>query len=290
MGFSLGGGGGSTNYKSKNIPEYEDWASSGIANRAGVRKTVNPEYTKFMEGQSTAQPATGATGFGYNPATGKMEAGYASGGSKFSPSGTSFSRGKAPAQYTYDTSAVGAPVGRDSATAPYSKDLDLISEANQGFRTPYQFKGLPEKYGDLAFASGSKDVRRQGQGDLEKIQESVGVRRPGLLLKAGQNNQRNVAEQLAKMRTDIDLNVMDKNLDTDRAQADENFRNRDALQKGASNKVQLESGITESERAYQDQALKYLMDIYLGSADAMKGTKGSWNVGVQGLAPQKATS
>lgn len=275
--FSFGGG--SHSYKSKNIPEYENWASSGIAKRAGIRQVENPEYTawKANEGKPQGAPAQmDARGHyiqSFNPTSGMMQTGFQSPATK------------APQQYSYDTSEAGAPISRESAIAPYQNDLNTLAKANAGFENPYQFNydTLQEEYGNKAFASGSRDIRRQGQGDLQKLQETVGVRRPGLLLKAGQQNQRNVAEQLAKMRTDIDLGVMNKNVDLksqqQKDQAEEKYRYLQGLQGGAAQKVGLESNITEQERAYKDQALNYLKDLFLGTAETSKSQKSSFGIG-----------
>lgn len=314
-GISGGGGGGENGFVSKRTPEFEDWASSGIARRVGIKQVENPEWTSWNAAKSAPKPmpyggdirARRAAAQGYMGGYGDYYVG--SGGAYYVGSGGAGGGGgggKEPSRYTYDTSQAGAPISREAAISPYKKDLDLLGKANEGFQNPakltqtynpFNFQGLPEQYGDKAFASGSKDVRRQGQGDLQAIQEAVGTRRPGLLLKAGQRSQRDVGEQLAKMRSDIDLNVMDRNLDVQRDQAAENykgyesrsnlekgnadeaFRYLQGLQGGAAGKIGLESGITQQERGYQDEALKYLLGLY-DTASGQKTKKSSYNLGL----------
>lgn len=297
--ISFGGGGGQKSYQSKRIPEYENAASQSIYNRAGARKVKNPEYVKYMQAQQDYAKKA------YIP--GSIHA-------KNMPPAGYIGSTPAPDEYIWDVGDAGKPVSREQATAPYKKDLDLLGKANERFaagstyrptaynKTNFNYEGLPEQYGNLAYAQGSKDVRRQGAGDLQAIKNSVGVRRPGLLLKAGQKNQRDVAEQLAKMRGDIDLETMRQNVDLktrqQQDQAAENMRaaefgdsqsrygSEDALrylqglQQGAGSKVELESNLTKQEREYQDQVIKMFMDMYFGSADAMKAQKGQWKVGI----------
>lgn len=303
MGFNIGGGGGQRAYQSKNIPQYEDWASSGIANRAGVRKIENPEYAKWKSGQSKAAMPGYAPGGRFSSADEQAKWG----------SSISTGQGKAPEQYIYDTSQVGAPISREQAISPYQKDFDLLGKANSGFQNPtkftqtynpysFNFESLPEEYAKNQYDLGAKDVRRESAGSLQRIKEAMGTRRPGLLMRAAESNERNLGEALAALNLGIRNKMLEQKSQLGKEQqiaqagenlrgyqsraenegknADEIYRYLQGMQSGAANKIGLESGIADKERAYQDQAINYLMQMYLGSADAMKSSKGSWNFGL----------
>lgn len=186
-----------------------------------------------------------------------------------------------------DSSQITGPGGIQKATAGF--DFNPQKQAIAGFSKgaptydPYSFnfKGLPEQYGTQAYNAGARDIRHEGQGQLEQIKEGMGTRRPGLFMKAAQDSQRRVGEQLGGMRENIGLEEMRQNVDLNRmqqeSQAGENarafgmnednrFRNLGALEGAGRGMVSDQSGLVENERNYQDKALQYLMQQYMDSA------------------------
>lgn len=197
---------------------------------------------------------------------------------------------------TYDFSGVGKPV--TAGTQGY--DFSGYDSAMGGFKNPAQFNqtytgkkfnfaATPKSYYDTQYELGAGDVRRENAGQLESLRETLGTRRPGLLLKAGQNSQRSAMETLAKMRAGFgaeaakeqtNLNVQQQlanaaeafkgyqsRADLESRRADESFRNKGALADSERNRIGLQSDVTERERAYQDQALQYLMDLFAQGAN-----------------------
>lgn len=234
----LFGGGGSKGYTSRYTPQYETGARSGVMNRAGARVTG-----KDAKGNDV-----------------------------------------------YDFSGVGQPVSAGNQ----GYDFSNLDKAISGFSgassytpknyTAANFEGLPEEYYQAAYEGGATDVRREGAGQLEKLRETIGPQRAGLLLKAGQGSQRSIAENLAKMRSGLGQEQMRQKKDLALAQAEENYRAagfndeqarfkaQDELQRtqglseASQGKLGLQSRATENERAYQDQALQYLLDMFYKSA------------------------
>jgi hypothetical protein len=194
----------------------------------------------------------------------------------------------------YDYSQSFKPVGMQDATKGY--DFKPMDEAIKGFRKPSLFKEAYNpfqfnyndpttlnQYADNQYALGSKDIRREGQGQLTQAKEAIGVRRPGLLMKAAEANNRNTGEQLARLNSELRGGVLSKQIDLNKAMqegqagegykgyqsradleklgADERFRNLGALADTGQSKIGTQAGLTESERAYQDKALQYLMEM-----------------------------
>lgn len=176
---------------------------------------------------------------------------------------------------------IGARVEPGQASSAY--DLSGMKEAEQGFRQPTQFnfQGLPEQYGRLAYQSGAKDIRRENAGQLQRTQESMGTRRPGLLMKAAESSNRNLAETLGNLNSQIRLEEMRKATDLgvqqQQAQAQERLANLAGLQGATQARVGTEAGITEAERAYQDKVLDYLMDLYGKGVQSTQGAAQSAN-------------
>lgn len=197
------------------------------------------------------------------------------------------------------------------ANAPY--DYSGINKAISGFSTPetpynaynFNYSKLPEQYGNQAYESGAKDVRREGAGNLQSIQQAVGTRRPGLLMKAGQQNQRNVGENLANLNSQIRLNEMNKNTDLGVQEqqanaaegakaygmnADNTFRNLQALNDANKGKIATQSGITQQERDYQDKGLQQLIDMWTQLYQSRRGTKSSGGSGILGTVAKVASA
>lgn len=267
-----GGGGGGDNDKGF----YQGAAKAGLANRAGIRQNADGSYDYSQVGK----PITGAAGIA------KATSGY-----DYSPVNEAISGYRRPSLFTQTYSSSYAP----KTYNPYS----------------FNFSRLPSEYGDMAYEQGAKDVRREGAGNLEKMRETVGPRRIGLLSKMSESNGRNVGEQLARLNSDIRLNQMNRNIDLGRAeqeaQAGENLRaaqfgedqsrfgagesykgyqsradleraneenrlkNLAGLSETGFNKISSQSGLVENERNYEDQALQYLMNMFNNTAGLNQG-------------------
>lgn len=180
---------------------------------------------------------------------------------------------------------IGGRISMPQATQGY--DLSGMKEAEAGYRKPTQFnfQGLPEQYGNLAYNQGAKDVRREAQGQLQQQQEAIGTRRPGLLMKAAEGNQRNLMETLGNLNSNIRLEEMRKNtdlaVDQQKAQAQERMANLAGLQGATQARVGVESGLTETERNYQDKVLDYLMSLY-GKAGELTNQTAAQNTARRG--------
>jgi hypothetical protein len=182
-----------------------------------------------------------------------------------------------------DSNQITGAQGIQTATAGYN--FNPQQQAIQGYQSggprynPAQFKfqGLPQQYGRQAYESGVSDIRREGQGQFEKMRESVGTRRPGLLAKMQQNYSRDLGQREGALRRDIGLEEMRQNVDMNRAEqeaqagenyrgfaanADERFRNLGALEQAGQGMISTQSGLVQNERGYRDQALDYIMKMF----------------------------
>ncbi len=328
VGDLLGGGGGQEGYVSQNSPEYESAARSGIYNRLGARKKKKPVA-------SAAAPVPSATGTGFVNNGGSISFS----GTPGSPMGGAVAQPK-PEEGAdeWDFSQVGQNITPTQAMAGYRNSFKQYDEATNAMKTPstfsqkyssgykptaynaskFNYQGLPAEYGNLAYEAGAKDIRREGAGNLEKIRENVGVRRPGLLLKASEQSSRDVGETLAGLNSDIRLREMEKNTDLavqqqkdqaeenfraagfsdqqakdmaaekfkeygskadlEKLSADEKFRRDTGYGDMAKNRIGLISGVTENERAYKDKAMEYLLNLFQST------------IGSQNQAAQQATA
>jgi len=262
-----GGGGGPTGYQSPHLKEYEGAGREGIYSRIGARKKKDGGYD-FSE---TGKPiGVGKAKEGYD--FGSYDAAMKKMG-EYSPMDETYASGYTPGQY-------GA--------------------------TTFDYKTRPKEYADMAIEQGGKGIKRQGAGMLEKLRETVGTRRPGLLLKAGEGSQRQTGEQLADMQTQIRMKEMEKGTDLavqqQKDQAEENYRkagfdedtarfkaNEDFKAYGsradlesrtaderfrrdtgsgemAGKKIGLESTVAGGERDYADRGMEYLMDWFKSNA------------------------
>lgn len=170
-----------------------------------------------------------------------------------------------------------------------------ISQATQGFHlnnpqkradelgqqsafeqfNPYSisYKKLPALYTTQAYERGAGSLRREATGNLEATRNLIGARRPALLKKAASDQQRELNEQLAKLRTDLELKRMEKDVDLDKSAIDKQLdvlesqdsARRNRLTAGAEaglNAARTRSDIVERERDYRDRAMDYLMQLY----------------------------
>lgn len=181
---------------------------------------------------------------------------------------------------SYDFSNSFKPItgaeGIAKSTAGYN--FDPINQAIQGYQKPrslsrVNFQNLPKQFGDVAYENMARDARAQNAGDLTKLNEQVGTRRPGLLLKAGQDSQRELQKNLAQGRQNIEQEIMSKNIDLNR---EEQLTNAD-LQKAetmldldrlkglgglGSGLIDQQSGLMQNERGYEDANLDRLIDAW----------------------------
>lgn len=210
----------------------------------------------------------------------------------------------------YDYSQVGQPVSMASATSEY--DFSPMDQAIAGMRTratnPNKYQTSTFNFADPSmidamtaneYAMGSSDINRQAQGNLEKLRETVGTRRPGLLLKAGENNQRSTAENLARLQQSLRGTAMGQKLALNKeqqlAQAGENLAGfnaneantaaaLEALNQAGQGKIATQSGLQELKQNQQDRAMEYMLDMiktYLGQSNqaAAAGNQKSGNIG-----------
>lgn len=235
-------------YTSQNVQGYEQGAAQGIGNRAGARA--------------------------YQDANGRTQ---------------------------YDYSGSFKPIQGAAGIQKSTEGLDFspIDEATRGYRNPTQFKetykpsvfkfsGLPGQYGAQAYEGRAKDIRRENAGQLTRAQEAVGVRRPDMLAKMAEDNDRSTNEQLAGINSEIGLREMEKNTDLavqeqmanadegyrgyqsrsdlEGKNADERFRNLGALGETGFKRIGTNLGAMESERNYEDAALDRLLQLFSNSA------------------------
>lgn len=181
-------------------------------------------------------------------------------------------------QYDFSKSfnQIKGPEGIKQSKAGYS--WDPVQKATEGLGQRrslgrVNFGSLPQKYGQLAYERGAKNIRREGTGQLTQLQEAMGTRRPGLLAKAAQDSQRATREELAGLGSDIERDIMQQELDLDvkeqianldqqRAEEIMDLDRLGALSNVGFDTIRTESGLLGQERAYQDQALDYLMNIW----------------------------
>lgn len=197
---------------------------------------------------------------------------------------------------TYDFSNVGKQITAGDQGYDFSNlDAAISSLKSPSSYSPknytaakFDFASLPDQYYNSLYESGASDVRRENAGQLDKLRETIGPQRAGLLLKASQNSQRDTLENLAKMRAGLSQEQMREKTDLGTkqqlAQAEENFKaagfndeqarykaqdllsRSQALSSASQGKLGLQQSATQNERAYQDQSLQYLMDMLYKNA------------------------
>lgn len=138
---------------------------------------------------------------------------------------------------SFDYSDAFKPKNVSQATRGY--DFSGLNQAQAGLNRPslfkqtynpaqFNFANLPNEIAQNQYALGSKDIRREGAGNLEKIRESIGVRRPGLISKASADSARDTGEQLGRLNLGLRTDAMNRAVDLGReqqlAQAGEDFR------------------------------------------------------------------
>lgn len=211
---------------------------------------------------------------GYNPkSTSQLETGVSTG-----VGNRAGATRKADGSYDYTNSfkPITGAAGIAKSTAGY--DFNPMDQAIQGFQAPrslsrVDFKNLPDRFGDVAYENMARDMRRESAGNLTRLNEEVGTRRPGLLLKAGQDANRDLSQQLAQGKANIERDIMEKNINLDK---DEQLANAD-LQKSETmldldrlkglfgmgeSKIGAQSGLVDKERGYEDAALDRLLDAW----------------------------
>lgn len=231
------------------------------------------------------------------------------------------------ADYEYDMAGTTAPIDPAEAAAKYkgmgymdtalgkmNNKSDFKETYNSAYdpkknaytATTYNFQSTPDKAYNEAIQSGSKDIARAGASNLAKLNETVGTRRPGLLMKGAEQSNRDIGENLASLSTSLrgqaakeksDLmskqqmeqaaeNLRAKTFgegqeqfgagegykgylskaDLEKSKADEAYRRDTGYGDVASKYLSGEMAATESERAYKDKALDYLMSMFQNQA------------------------
>jgi len=211
---------------------------------------------------------------GYNPkSTSQLEAGVSTG-----VGNRAGATRKADGSYDYSNSfnPITGAAGIAKSTAGY--DFNPMDQAIKGFQAPrslsrVDFKNLPDRFGDVAYENMARDMRRESAGNLTRLNEQVGTRRPGLLLKSGQDANRDLSQQLAQGKANIERDIMEKNIDLDK---DEQLANAD-LQKSETmldldrlkglfgmgdTKIGTQSGLVGKERDYEDAGLDRLLEAW----------------------------
>ncbi len=287
----LFGGGGPKAATDPNLGPYQKAAYQGIANRLGAKKGADGTYD-FTD---TNAPVYGQESGGI----------YTAGGQKadYNPTNKAIAGFSNPARLSQTYT---------SAYNPTSYKASL-----------FNYQGLPEQYYNDAYAAGSKNVRREGQGSLEKLREAIGTRRPGLLARQGEANQRATGENLAnlssqlgleRMRQGVDLGVKQQqdqaaeNLgaakfaegqaqfgagenykgfqsrsDLEKGNLDNVFRNLTALNEAGQNKIASQANLLSNERAYQGEGLDALIRL-------LTGAQGTQNQAAQQSNANRATT
>lgn len=287
------GGGGGGGYVSPNIDKYEDATSRTIFNRLGAKRRAGASSGSTSNAANAAMSGiSGGPSFSfgsphYTYGTLSPNTPQIYGMDKFSPNASAGWSSNSSASGDYNFDDVGMPVsgraGLETATNPF--DFSPIDRAIAGFTAgpqkydafKFNFGSLPKEYTDLAYTSGASDINRAGADQLAQIRESIGVRRPGLLMKAGQQSQRDTSKNLLGLNTGLRLNEINQNIGLNKeqqmAQAGQNLA---ASQLNNSNtlnflqgllgagqgKIGTQSGLLENERAYQDKAIQMLMNLY----------------------------
>ncbi len=250
-----------------------------------------------LGGSSGFQRDTGAgAGFGLGRSMGGTLKGYDGEGQPIFDYSQSFKpKTKAESVGQFDLS------GMDQAISGYRNPGTLTQSYKSGANfNPYQFNfsGDVNKLADEQYGLGSKDIRREGAGSLEKLRETTGTRRPGLLSKLGEDSQRGMLENLGTLRGNLNVNAMNQSLDLNKAQqlaqAAENtnseqnragegykeyasrsdleksnldnvFKNLGALSDTSGKKAGMESDIYERDRSNEMAKIQQLLDAYMSA-------------------------
>lgn len=177
---------------------------------------------------------------------------------------------------TFDWSNTGKSMSIPEATAGY--DFSGYDKAINQNPYQYSFSSLPDQYYNDQYNLGAKDVRREGQGQLDQYKRAIGTRRPGLLLKSQETSGRQIGENLASLGTTLRGQAMKEKSDLGRmeqmAQADENYRVNQGIANATQNKIGQQAAVTEAERANIDKAYEYMLQHYLSSQSSRRGSGG----------------
>lgn len=226
VGSALGINGKSAGYESGNLGEYENAFKSGLFNRMGAG--TNPDGSRNFSNvggpiQGSYGPSGGSRGFSIMGGRNVMRGGQ-----------NNYNVGN----QSYDMSAINnaikgfgnAPKLNQTYTSGYqpqkfNESYSSAYQPKQYQQSQFNFQGLPQQYYDLAYGAGSKDVRREGAGNIEQLQQAVGPRRLGTLAKSVESAQRATGERLADLSSNLGLERMRQGVDLNReeqmARADE---------------------------------------------------------------------
>lgn len=184
--------------------------------------------------------------------------------------------GKGGFDYSNSFKPIQGPSGVASSTAGYN--FNPMNNAISGLQKPgklsrVNFQNYAKNFGDVAYENMARDLRSENSGNLTRLNENIGTRRPGLLMKASQDANRDLEKQLAQGRYNIERDIMDKNIQLDKdeqltnadLQKSENEMNLDRLFKLGglgSDLVSKQSGLVQNERDYADKALEMLLEAW----------------------------
>jgi hypothetical protein len=261
---SMFGGDSPSGYSSQYTPEYEGTLRTGIYNRLGAKPKLD------ANGKPTGQWDTSGVGESVTPK--QAQEGYSMG--------------------AYNDAVDKA--GKSDLSATYKSGYTPTNYNAFSFN----YQTAPDKYFGQAYEQGAKGIRREQAGNLQQVQEQVGVRRPGLLLKASQDAQRGGSERMADLRNQLMLEKMRQGVTLSQQQqqdqAGENLKAATFGEQGkqflagekgkeyasefekqkaqasqnnqfadiARMRIGTEQGLTESERNYRDRALEYLQQLF----------------------------
>ncbi len=167
--------------------------------------------------------------------------------------------------FDWEKSNIGQPANVKDANSQY--DYSPQTDAIAGYRKPANFDYADQSKIDEATNNqsqlGDAEINQAGKDNLTNLQEAIGTRRPGLILKAGENNGRDVAKTLAQFHTGLRTNAINKGLDLNKSQQEDTANNTLANLGGLSQTGTLlnsqEASRTNEANAERDKAIQ---DLY----------------------------
>jgi hypothetical protein len=254
-------------YQSPYAPAYDQGVYGAVAGRAGARGKKDPQ-------------------------TGQMTYDYSK--SFRDPSRSrrfrDYQRGETP-NVQFDPNQARLGSGLKAIRGQYN--MGGFDQARRTLTDPrfgkFDFKGLPEEYGQRAYAGATRGMARESDDALSRIQRAMGTRRPGMLAQVAQESQRDLARDKGALREQIALDEMRQRAALDQRQQEleaqydvqraQMLPQLDVSQAGLESQLlgqerglagqeyaagmqgrQLTGQELAAEREYQDRALQYLMN------------------------------
>jgi len=256
IGKGLLGGGGQSAYSSPYLPQEENALHQGLSNRLGATQIANPNYKAGSD-----KPGEQRYNYDYSN-TGNQVTGV--------NTGNTYNAGNQSVDYGDINQAIQGFKNPSQLTQSYDSQYrpTLFNQTYQAANyNPYQFnfQGLPAQYSNQQYQLGSQGINNATRGNIAQAQEAIGVRRPGLLLKASQNAQRDAGQQLANMRTQYGINQANQNAEYGKAQQ---------LAQAGENQFGANFNANQAQNAYQSQADLAKFHEAQGQFGAGEGYKG----------------